>query len=35
LRELPLVSDPFFTALAVRAMVVRPWYIAASTVTES
>jgi hypothetical protein len=26
LRELPQVGDPFFAALAVHAMVVRPWH---------
>jgi hypothetical protein len=31
LRELPQVGDPFFAALAVRAMVVRPWHIKAGT----
>jgi hypothetical protein len=35
LRELSQVCDPFFVALAVRAMVVRPWHIAASTDAES
>jgi hypothetical protein len=35
LRELPQVGDPFFAALAVRPMVVRPWQIAASTDAES
>jgi hypothetical protein len=29
--ELPQVGAPFFTALAVYAMVVRPWHIAAGT----
>jgi hypothetical protein len=35
LRNLPQVGDPFFAALAVCAMVVRPWHIAASTHAES
>jgi hypothetical protein len=35
LHELPHVSDPFFTALAVHAMDVRHWHIAADTVAES
>jgi hypothetical protein len=40
-RELPtfailfFVCDPFFAALAVRAMVVLPWHIAAGIDTES
>jgi hypothetical protein len=35
LRELPQVGDPFFTALAVPTIVVRPWHNAAGTVAES
>jgi hypothetical protein len=35
LPKLAQVSDPFFAALAVRAVVVRPWHIKAGTVTES
>jgi hypothetical protein len=35
LRELPQVCDPFFAALAVRAMVVRHWHIAAGSGAES
>jgi hypothetical protein len=34
LHELPQVGDQFFTALAVCAMVVRPWHIAAATFAE-
>jgi hypothetical protein len=33
--ELPQVCDPFFGALAVCAVVVRPWHIAAGTGAES
>jgi hypothetical protein len=35
LRDLPQVGDPFFSALAVRAMVVRRRHIAAGTHAES
>jgi hypothetical protein len=34
LLELPQVFDPFFAALAVLAMVVGPWHIAAGTYAE-
>jgi hypothetical protein len=34
-RELPQVGDPFFGALAVRSIVVRPWHIPAGPDAES
>jgi hypothetical protein len=35
LRELPQVCDPFFATMAVCAMVVGPWHIAAGTDAET